>query len=104
MEVIVRVPGALRPDSGGEGRITVSFDAGSAPAPGEPGPVTLARVLDEVGARHPRLERRLRDERGDLRRYVNVFVDGEECRRLAGLATAVSDGAEVLVLPSVAGG
>jgi sulfur-carrier protein len=46
----------------------------------------------------------LRDERGELRRYVNVYVDGEECRRLEGLGTPVTDRTEILVIPSVAGG
>ncbi|MFF5172867.1 MoaD/ThiS family protein [Micromonospora sp. NPDC000089] len=52
----------------------------------------------------PRLARRLRDERGELRRYVNLYVDGEDCRHLGGLLAPVADGAEVRVLPSVAGG
>lgn len=61
-------------------------------------------MLDEVGRRWPRLERRIRDERGALRRYVNVYVDGEDCRSAAGLDTPVPQGAQVQVLPSVAGG
>lgn len=100
MEFVVKVPSALRADSGGERSVAVVLPAG----PADAAPVTLGRVLDEVADRHPRLGRRLRDERGDLRRYVNIFVDGEECRRLAGLDTVLVDGAEVLVLPSVAGG
>jgi molybdopterin converting factor small subunit len=65
---------------------------------------TLGAVLDVVGACHPALERRLRDERGSLRRYVNFYVDGEECRRLSGASTLLSAGAEVMIIPSVAGG
>jgi molybdopterin converting factor small subunit len=65
---------------------------------------TLGSVLDEIGTQWPRLERRIRDERGELRRYVNVYVDGEDCRLTGGLVTPVVDGAEVQVLPSVAGG
>ncbi|MDT7728079.1 MAG: sulfur-carrier protein [Actinomycetota bacterium] len=65
---------------------------------------TLGAVLDVVGARHPALERRLRDESGALRRYVNFYVDGEECRRLSGLSTALTPAAEVMIIPSVAGG
>jgi molybdopterin converting factor small subunit len=88
----VLVPGALRAEAGGESRLPITA-AG-----------TLRAVLDEVGARWPRLERRIRDESGALRRYVNVYVDGEECRRGAGLDTPVGESAEVQVLPSVAGG
>lgn len=95
MGVAVFLPQALRADSGGSGRVEVALDGG---------PVPLRTVLDEVARRHPRLDRRIRDEQGRLRRYVNVFVGSDECRGLAGLETAVADGAEVRVLPSVAGG
>lgn len=90
--VTVLLPGPLRGEAGGAGRLTVSA-AG-----------TLRAVLDELAVAHPRLARRLRDERGELRRYVNIYVDGEDCRHSGGLATPVGDDAEVRVLPSVAGG
>ncbi len=86
------LPGPLRGEAGGASRLSV--DAGG----------TLGAVLDELAAGHPRLARRIRDERGELRRYVNVYVDGEDCRQSGGLATPVAEGAEVQVLPSVAGG
>ncbi|MET7962644.1 ubiquitin-like small modifier protein 1 [Micromonospora zamorensis] len=90
--VTVLLPGPLRGEAGGASRLSVAA-AG-----------TLRAVLDEVADHHPRLSRRIRDERGELRRYVNVFVDGEDCRHSGGLATPVGDDAEVQVLPSVAGG
>lgn len=90
--VTVLLPGPLRGEAGGASRLSVTA-AG-----------TLRGVLDEMAVAHPRLARRIRDERGELRRYVNVFVDGEDCRHSGGLATPVKDGAEVQVLPSVAGG
>jgi sulfur-carrier protein len=90
--VTVLVPGVLRGEVEGASKVDVE-PAG-----------TLRGVLDEVGRRWPRLARRIRDEQGELRRYVNVYVDGEDCRRLGGLATPVPDGAEIQVLPSVAGG
>lgn len=86
------VPGALQVDAGGERRLSVTADG------------DLRAVLDEVSSRWPRLGRRIRDERGELRRYVNVYVDGEDCRQAGGLDTPVPSGAEVQVLPSVAGG
>lgn len=92
--ITILVPGVLRGEADGESRLSV------APPPG----ASLGGVLDEVGARWPRLLRRLRDEQGELRRYVNIYIDGEDCRRLSGLATPVPDGAEIQVLPSVAGG
>ena len=88
----VLVPGVLRAEAGGAAHLEVG-DAG-----------TLGAVLDEMARRWPRLERRIRDESGALRRYVNVYVDGEDCRRSGGLATPVPAGAEIQVLPSVAGG
>ncbi|MGH3681648.1 MAG: MoaD/ThiS family protein [Natronosporangium sp.] len=86
------VPGVLRSEAGGAARLEVTA-AG-----------TLRAVLDEVGARWPRLERRVRDEAGELRRYVNVYLDGEDVRRLAGQDTPVPAQAEIQILPSIAGG
>ncbi|KIR61262.1 MULTISPECIES: ubiquitin-like small modifier protein 1 [Micromonospora] len=90
--VTVLVPGPLRGEVGGAARLTVAA-AG-----------TLRDVLDELAGEWPRLARRLRDERGEVRRHVNVYVDGEDCRHLGGLDAPVPSGAEVQVLPSVAGG
>jgi molybdopterin synthase sulfur carrier subunit len=88
----VLVPGVLRADAGGSAHLEVGADG------------TLEAVLDEIEARWPRLARRIRDESGALRRYVNVYVDGEDCRGSGGLSTPVKAGAEIQVLPSVAGG
>lgn len=88
----VLVPGVLRAEAGGAARLEVAAEG------------SLRAVLEEVAQRWPRLERRIRDESGVLRRYVNVYVDGEDCRRSGGLETPVATGAEIQVLPSVAGG
>lgn len=90
----VVVPGALRQFTGGESVVEVSLAEGA----------TLGDLLDALDADKPALGRRIRDEQGALRRYVNVYVDGEDVRRAGGLAVAVPGSAEVLVLPSVAGG
>jgi sulfur-carrier protein len=90
----VLLPGALRQYSDGARRLDI--DLGHA-AP-------LAEILDAVEGRCPRLARRLRDEKGELRRYVNVYLDGVDARELGGAAALVAVDAEVLVLPSVAGG
>ena len=90
----VAVPGALRQFTEGVASVPVEH------ADGAP----LAEVLDSLGARCPGLGHRIRDERGELRRYVNVYIDGEDARRLAGLGTPVAAGAEVRIVPSVAGG
>ena len=88
----VVLPAALRQYSGG----VASLDLADAP--------TLAAVLDALDAACPALARRVRDEQGQLRRFVNVYIDGEDARRIGGLGAAVPARAEVLVLPSVAGG
>ncbi|THV26226.1 MoaD/ThiS family protein [Glycomyces paridis] len=91
--VDVKIPAALASECGGARHLTV-----------ETGPeATLGDVLAAIGRTHPRLERRLRDEAGRLRRFVNVYVGDEESRRLQGLDTPV-EGREIQILPSIAGG
>jgi len=94
MRVTLVLPGVLRTHAGGVGRLDLELRPGA----------TLGTALDLLAERHPALERRLRDERGALRRYVNLFVDGEECRRLAGADTPLHAGVEIQVIPSIAGG
>jgi molybdopterin synthase sulfur carrier subunit len=65
---------------------------------------TVADVLDRLAGEHPVLARRIRDETGAVRRFVNVYVDGEDVRFQDGVDTRVQDGAVLQVLPSVAGG
>lgn len=92
MTVSVVLPGALRPLAGGVKTVEVVSSG------------TLAQLLDVLGAAHPALVRRIRDEQGALRRYVNIYVDGEDVRASGGLASPIADTSEVRVLPSVAGG
>lgn len=92
--VTVRVPRALAPIVGGERSVHVPLDSAS----------TVARVLDVLAGEFPILGRRIRDETGALRRYVNVYVDGEDVRLLGGVGTAVTPGQELQILQSVAGG
>ncbi|WP_017600796.1 ubiquitin-like small modifier protein 1 [Nocardiopsis lucentensis] len=94
MRVTVHLPGLLRADADGAAHVPVEVDDGTG----------LRDVLNALTARHPGLDRRIRDERGALRRYVNVFVNGDECRGIGGLDAPVPDGADVRLLPSVAGG
>jgi molybdopterin synthase sulfur carrier subunit len=65
---------------------------------------TLGAVLDDLAARLPQLERRLRDERGELRPHVLMFVNGVSVRTGAVMDTPVAEGAEVFVAPAVSGG
>jgi len=91
MSVLVKIPTQLRSAAGGESEANVDG-------------ATVQEVLDGLFARHEELRTRLADDDGSLRRFVNVYVSGEDIRFLDGLATPVSDGAEVTILPAVAGG
>jgi molybdopterin converting factor small subunit len=91
--VQVVLPGVLADLAGGTKHLDVDVPGG-----------TVADLLDELAAEHPLLGRRIRDETGQVRRFVNVYVDGDDVRFAEGLATRVTDGAVVQVLPSVAGG
>ncbi|WP_457973158.1 MoaD/ThiS family protein [Arthrobacter sp. D1-17] len=93
-EISVVLPSVLQPLAGGQSFLTAPAD----------GTVTVGWLLGAVTGDYPVLARRLRDETGALRRYVNIYVNGDEVRRLQGLDTEVSAGEEVLVIQSVAGG
>jgi sulfur-carrier protein len=91
MSVTVKIPTQLRAATGG---------AAEAQVEGE----TVATVLDDLFAKHGELRGRIADDDGSLRRFVNVYVGGEDIRFLDGLDTPVTDGGEVTILPAVAGG
>jgi molybdopterin synthase sulfur carrier subunit len=65
---------------------------------------TVGEVLDDLYAQHTELRERIADDGGGLRRFVNVYLGGEDIRFLDGLETAVKDGDELTILPAVAGG
>ncbi len=91
MAVKVKIPTQLRTAAGGESELQVEGG-------------TVGEVLDALFERHGELRDRLSDGDGGLRRFVNVYVDGEDIRFTDGLDTPVADGQEVQVLPAVAGG
>jgi molybdopterin converting factor small subunit len=93
MSVQVLLPGVLADLAGGAKHLHVDAPAG-----------TVADLFDTLAAVHPLLTRRIRDETGALRRFVNVYVDGEDVRTLDGLETPVRQGAQVILLPAMAGG
>ena len=65
---------------------------------------TLAQLIDVIEGQYPGLKERICDETGELRRFVNVYVNGEDVRFLSGLQTPLEPGAEVSIVPAVAGG
>ena len=87
---LVRIPTPLRPHAGGLDRLDVSG-------------ATVGGSLRELTAQHPALHERLFDG-GELRRFVNVYVNNEDIRYLEDLDTPVADNDEVSIIPAVAGG
>jgi sulfur-carrier protein len=65
---------------------------------------SVAGLLDELEARYPRLRLKLRDETGELRRFVRVFVNGDDVRNGEGLATSLAGPDRVDILHSIQGG
>lgn len=91
MSVTVKIPTQLRSITGGEAEASVE-EAG-----------TVGEVLDGLYDRYDGLRDRIAED-GGLRRFVNVYVGGEDIRFLDGLDTSVESGDEVTILPAVAGG
>lgn len=91
MSVTVKLPTQLRASAGGEGTIEVEG-------------ATVGEALEALYGAHPELRERLSDEDGTLRRFINVYVAGDDIRFGELLDTPVFDGQEVQILPAVAGG
>ncbi len=90
MSVKVRIPTQLRTLTGGSSEVTA--DGG-----------TVGDIIGDLERRFPGIAERLVSA-GELRRFVNLYVDGEDVRFLQGLDTSVNAGADVAIIPAVAGG
>jgi molybdopterin synthase sulfur carrier subunit len=88
--ITVKIPTQLRVATGGQAEVEVT---GS----------TVGEALDAVFDAHTELRERITED-GTLRRFVNVYVSGEDIRFQQGLETGINDGDEVTILPAVAGG
>jgi molybdopterin synthase sulfur carrier subunit len=91
MAVTVKLPTQLR--DAADNRTEAQVEGG-----------TVGEALDSLYALHGELRTRIADDGGGLRRFVNVYLGGEDIRFLDGLETAVKDGDELTILPAVAGG
>ena len=91
MTVRVRIPAPLRTVT--EGAAEVDVEGGS-----------VGAALGQLEQRYPQIRTRLRDDQGELRRFVNLYVNGEDIRFLSGMDTSLSSGDEVSIIPAVAGG
>lgn len=93
-EVEVRVPTILRTYTKGAADVRVAVDD----------PATLGDVVAALDAAHPGIGARVLDDAGNIRRFVNVYLDDDDVRFADGLGTPVKDGSKVSVIPAVAGG
>ncbi|HVN88124.1 MAG TPA: ubiquitin-like small modifier protein 1 [Candidatus Binatia bacterium] len=91
MSVLVRIPTPLRRFTNGSDEVSLSG-------------ATVGAVVNELESRHPGIKERLCDEDGRVRRFVNIYVNGDDIRFLSHLDTAVKDGDEVSIVPAIAGG
>ncbi len=91
MSVMVRIPTPLRRITNGQDKVNADGD-------------TLNNVIEALESDYPGIKERLCDETGQLRNFVNVYVNGEDVRFMDGLGTATSSGDEISVVPAVAGG
>ena len=88
---MIRIPAALRDYTDGHAELPVTGE-------------TVQAALARLSATFPQLRRHIYTERGELRSYVNVFVNEDDVRTLEGLATKVAADDTVMIVPSIAGG
>ncbi len=91
MSVQVRIPTPLRRFTGGAETITAQGD-------------TIAALVEDMERNYPGIKERICDEEGKVRRFVNIFVNGDDIRFLNNTDTPVQDGDEVSIVPAIAGG
>ncbi len=91
MSVVVRIPTPLRRVTNGDEQASVDG-------------ANLLQIVDSLEAQYPGIRERLCDDSGDLRHFVNIYVNGEDVRFLQGLSTEINTGDEVSIVPAVAGG
>ena len=91
MSAVVRIPTILRTYTGGAAEVAAEG-------------ATLQEVLDSLDAQYPGIAARVLDDNGALRRFVNIYVNDDDVRFLDGLVTPIADGANISIIPAVAGG
>ena len=87
----VRIPTPLRPLTKGQGEV-------------EAAAASISEMIETLNSAHPGLKDRLCDDKGELRRFVNIYVNEEDIRFLNGKDTSLKDGDEVSIVPAIAGG
>ena len=87
----VRIPTPLRPLTKGQGEVETKADS-------------VVEMIEVLNSTHPGIKDRLCDETGELRRFVNIYVNEEDICFLKGKDTSLKDGDEVSIVPAIAGG
>ncbi len=87
----VRIPTALRKFTGGQEFVEAK---GS----------NIREIIDDIETKHPGIRAKICDNSGALRRFVNIYLDGDDIRFLSGLDTETPEGKEISIVPSIAGG
>jgi len=87
----VRIPTPLRPMTGGKNVVEIAGN-------------TVSEIIDNLGSAHPGIKERVYDEQGEVRRFINIYVNEEDIRFLTGKDTPLKDGDEVSIIPAIAGG
>ena len=93
MSVSVRIPTILRTYTGGEANVEI-----------EPTEATLAGLINTLEAAYPGISQRLVSDTGELRRFINIYINDDDVRFLDGLQSATPEGAQISIVPAVAGG
>ena len=91
MSVTVRIPTPIRRVTNGEDKVTVSGE-------------TLRQTIEAMEDQYPGIKARLCDDKGDLRSFVNIYINGEDVRFLSGIDSPLNAGDEISIIPAVAGG
>lgn len=87
----IRIPTPLRPYTAGQSAVKVNA-------------ANVAAALQDLTSQHPGLEKHIYNEVGELRPYVNLFVNDEDIRHLQGIDTPVTENDRLMIIPSIAGG
>ncbi len=91
MSIVVRIPTPLRKMTNGQAKVEVDS-------------TILGDLVEKLNSEFPGFKDRLVDEEGELRYFVNIYLNGEDVRFMDGLKTATTDGDEISIVPAVAGG
>jgi adenylyltransferase/sulfurtransferase len=87
----IRIPTPLRPYTNSQAEIKVSG-------------ATVGAVLTDLTTQHPALKQHLYSDSGELRAFVNIFLNEEDIRHIRGAETPVQEGDKLMIVPSIAGG